>query len=129
MKSNSAIIQRRSRGTGRGGSLRRALPCSCAVATLVLANLVRAEELRCPASTSEEARSLADQLLQAGRYESAGKCYEAAGEYARANEAFLKAAGAESKAAERENADHIEAAKNLARQLERAFRGPPRGAE
>lgn len=129
MQSNTAIIQRRTRGTGRGGSLPRALACSCALATLVLAGLVRAEEVPCPASTREEARSLADQLLQAARYESAGKCYEAAGEYARANEAFLKAAGAESKAVERENADHIEAAKKLARQVERAFRGPPRGAE
>jgi hypothetical protein len=97
----------------------------CTATLGIAANLVRAEELRCPASTAQQARALADQLLQADQYEGAGKCYEVAGEYARANRAFLDAVGSESKATARQLSDQRNTATKLARQLQRAFHGPP----
>ena len=115
--------------TVRAGSLSRALAHTCVLVASVLAPLSRAEEPSCPAPTIEQARALADRLSEAGQDESAGKCYEAAGEYARANQAFLNAVTAQSKAAERQLAEHLDGARKLARQLERALRGPPRGAQ
>lgn len=109
----------------RGGSPQIALVIICAVTLGIAANLVRAEELRCPASTAQQARALADQLFQAGQYEGAGKCYEVAGEYARANRAFLDAVEPESKATARQLSDQRNTAKKLAHQLQRAFQGPP----
>jgi len=113
----------------RAGSLPRVLAAGCTLVAIVLPHLACAEELPCAAATVEEARALADRLLEAGRYQSAGECYEAAGEYARANQAFLDAVTAQSKAAERRLADQADSARKLARELERAFRGPPRGNE
>jgi len=79
------------------------------------------EEEQCPASTIEQARALADQLRQEGMYQLAGECYEAAGEFALANQAFLDAVGAESKATANQLSDQRSQAQMLLRQLQRAF--------
>src|SRR5579863_6655713 len=45
----------------------------------------------CAAVTPEQAKWLADQLYRQGQYQRAGDCYQAAGDLADANEAFVKA--------------------------------------
>jgi hypothetical protein len=70
----------------------------------------------------EEARSLGDALFEQGVYQRAGECYEAAGEYALANQAFLEAVGPESAAARHRVSEQGEQAKALLRKVEKAFR-------
>ena len=45
----------------------------------------------CPVTTVEQARSMADGLYAHGDYQSAGVCYQAAGQYALADRAFMRA--------------------------------------
>jgi hypothetical protein len=75
----------------------------------------------CPVSTPAQARELADTLFEQGAYQRAGDCYQAAGEYARADRAFLKAVSPESAETARQLSDQRNQAKALLRQVRRAF--------
>ena len=72
-----------------------------AAAPVALADPALEEDQHCPAATSEQARSLGDQLRDQGAYQRAGECYQAAGEFALANRAFLEAVEPQSKATAR----------------------------
>jgi hypothetical protein len=63
------------------------------------------------ASSPEQARSLGNELFERGAYQNAGACYIAAGDYSRANRAFLRAAVPESAVAARDAAQTRDAAK------------------
>jgi len=93
-----------------------------AFAPLVLADSALEGEQQCPAVTTEQARSLADELLDQGVYERAGECYQAAGEYGLANRAFLNAVEPESKTTARQVSDQRDQARSLLRQVQQAFR-------
>ncbi|MBV8144907.1 MAG: hypothetical protein JO184_07860 [Gammaproteobacteria bacterium] len=102
--------------------------CSLAVTVVVAAPVVRADspngaDERCPAATIEEARWLAGLFREQGVYQSAGQCYEAAGEYELANRAFLDAVQPQSEATARELAEQRDQARALLRQVQQAFRG------
>jgi hypothetical protein len=80
-------------------------------------------QVRCGGvTTSQEAEWVAEQLLAQGAYARAGQCYEAAGDFRHANVAFLKAAEAESDAAERRLSAQSDQAKALFRQVQQGFR-------
>ena len=93
-----------------------------AAAPVALADPALEEDQRCPAATSEQARSLGDQLRDQGAYQRAGQCYQAAGEFALANKAFLDAVQPQSKATAHELSDKRDQAKTLLHQVENAFR-------
>jgi hypothetical protein len=92
-----------------------------AFAPLVLADSVLEGEQQCPAATIEQARSLADELLDQGVYQRAGECYQAAGEYGLANRAYVNAVEPESKMTARQLSDQRDQAKSLLRQVQQAF--------
>jgi hypothetical protein len=96
-----------------------------AFAPLVLADSALEGEQQCPAATAEQARSLADELLDQGVYLRAGECYQAAGDYGLANRAFLNAVEPESKTTARQLSDQRDQAKTLLRQVQQAFRSRP----
>ena len=73
-----------------------------AFAPLALADGELEEEPLCPAATTEQARSLANELLDQGVYQRAAECYQAAGEYGLANRALLNAVEPESKTTARQ---------------------------
>jgi hypothetical protein len=54
------------------------------------------ESRACEAIAPREASAVADKLFEKGDYQRAGECYQVAGDLARANLAFLKAAGPKS---------------------------------
>jgi hypothetical protein len=81
-----------------------------------------AAERACEAATAQDASTLADRLFDKGEYQHAGACYEAAGDMAHANLAFLKAVGPESEDTARGLKEQAEAAKALFTQVGRAFR-------
>ncbi|HKF97684.1 MAG TPA: hypothetical protein VKB20_05470 [Steroidobacteraceae bacterium] len=93
-----------------------------AFAPLALADSALEGEQQCAAVTAEQARSLADELLDQGVYQRAGECYQAAGEYELANRAFLNAVEPESKATARQVSDQRDQARTLLRQVQQAFR-------
>jgi hypothetical protein len=93
-----------------------------AAAPVALADPDLEEDQHCPAATSEQARSLGDQLRDQGAYQRAGECYQAAGEFALANKAFLDAVEPQSKATAHELSDQRDQAKTLLHQLQSAFR-------
>jgi len=76
-------------------------------------------EHSCVASSAEQARSLGDVLFEHGAYQNAGQCYIAAGDYSRANLAFLKAAAPQSAIAARDFADTRNSAKEQAQRIRR----------
>ena len=115
------LMNSKPRLAGAGRWPQTALVGIVTVTSLSLAGLLRADELHCSASNAEQARALGNQLFNAGLYESAGRCYEAAREYALANRAFLDAVVPESRATEAHLSDQRNEAKKLARQVERAF--------
>jgi TolA-binding protein len=82
-----------------------------------------APEEHCPVSisTPEQARWLADTLFEQGAYQRAGECYEAAGEHALANKAYLKAVGPQSSATTRQLTEQRDQAKALFRQVQQSF--------
>lgn len=90
--------------------------------SLLMADPAPAEE-HCPVSVAspEQAHWLADALFEQGAYQRAGLCYEAAGDHALANKAFLKAVGPRSSATTRQLSDQRDQAKALVRQLRQAF--------
>ena len=75
----------------------------------------------CPA-TQEEARRLGDSLYEQGAYQSAGECYQAAGEYDLANRAFVKAVGPQSTVTAGQLSEQRDRAKMMLRKVELAFR-------
>jgi hypothetical protein len=83
----------------------------------------QAPEEHCPASVAapEQARWLADALFEQGAYQRAGVCYEAAGDHALANKAFLKAVGPQTSTTTHQLSEQRDQAKALFRQLQRAF--------
>lgn len=105
------------------GSLRViGLALFLSAASLAVADPVLAENAPCPVATREQARSLGDALFAQGAYQRAGECYQAAGELALANQAFLEAVGPESTVARRRLSEQGEQAKGLLRQVQHAFR-------
>src|SRR5580765_4994285 len=72
-----------------------------AAATPVLADPPIDAQQHCAVTSPEQARWVAEQLFEHGAYQSAGACYQAAGDLTLANLAFLKAVGPEGNAAER----------------------------
>lgn len=95
----------------------------CLAATrLVLADPAPNGPPPCEAASSEEAKSLADRLYERQEYQRAGACYEAAGDPARAQRAFMKAVGPSSEAAARGIKEQGDAAKALIARLQRPFR-------
>ncbi|HEY8054127.1 MAG TPA: hypothetical protein VIE42_15160 [Steroidobacteraceae bacterium] len=76
----------------------------------------------CAAATQEQAKLLAGQFYRQGQYQRAGECYQAAGDLADANEAFVKAIPANSDAARRELHRQGQVAKTLFTNLQQHFR-------
>jgi hypothetical protein len=76
----------------------------------------------CGVSDRAQARWLGDALFEQGAYQRAGECYQAAGEYALADRAFLKAVGPQSAVTARELTGQRDQAKGLLRQVKQAFR-------
>jgi hypothetical protein len=91
-------------------------------APLSLADAPPAERCPVPVSAPEQARWLADALFEQGAYQRAGECYEAAGDHALADKAFVKAVGPQSSTTARELAAQRDQAKALFKQLRQAFR-------
>jgi hypothetical protein len=91
-------------------------------APLALADPVLEGHAACPVTTQQEARGLGDMLFEQGAYQSAGVCYQAAGEYALANRAFVKAVGPESAVTARQLSEQREQAKMMLRKVQLAFR-------
>lgn len=77
----------------------------------------------CASASAQEAQSLAEQLYERGDYQHAGACYQAAGDLAHANLAYLKAAGPTSEDTARDLKSQRDAAKALFAGVARAFRG------
>lgn len=75
----------------------------------------------CPVVSIEEAHSLADRLYEQHSYRQAGACYLAAGDYDRANRAFVKAVGPSSAVTARQLSDQGERSKTILRNLQLAF--------
>jgi hypothetical protein len=63
-----------------------------AAARLAVANPEQSDATpACPFSKPDQARLLADRSVEQGAYQRAGECYRVAGDYDRANSAFIKA--------------------------------------
>jgi hypothetical protein len=63
-----------------------------AAARLAVANPKQSDAVpACPFSNPEQARLLADRFVEQSAYQRAGECYRVAGDYDRANSAFIKA--------------------------------------
>ena len=90
-------------------------------ASTALADPVPEAHAPCPL-TQEEARRLGDSLYEQGAYQSAGECYQAAGEYGLANRAFVKAVGPQSTATASQLSGQRDRAKIMLRKVELAFR-------
>lgn len=91
-----------------------------AAAPLALAEPAIESRQSCPAST-EEAHSLGDRFFAQGSYRAAGACYLAAGDYARANRAFVQDVGPASAATARQLSDQGQQAKTMLRNFQVAF--------
>jgi hypothetical protein len=98
------------------------------VLTVAIAPVGRAEQPTpdnargCVAGTPEQAKWLADRLYRQAQYERAGDCYQAAGDLADANEAFVKAIEANSDATAKDLKHQGQVAKTLFIGMQRAFR-------
>ena len=88
---------------------------------LALADAAPAEHAPCPVSTQEQARGLAEVLFEQGDYQHSGACYQAAGEYALANRAFLRAVEPQGAKTARQLSEQGEQTKALVRKMRRAF--------
>jgi hypothetical protein len=75
----------------------------------------------CGASSPEEARSVAERLFESGAYQRAGECYQAAGDLAHANLAFLKAVGPKSDDTTQTLKTQRDAAKSLVARYQQAL--------
>jgi hypothetical protein len=76
----------------------------------------------CAAATAQQAKWLAHQLSLQGQYQRAGVCYQAAGDLANANEAFVKAVPANSDATAKDLQRQGQIAKTLFSGVQQAFR-------
>jgi len=112
VKDKTATARRR--GLGAVGIL---------AAQLLLAVPVLAVADACSVGDSKEARPLADRLYAQGDYQGAGDCYQAAGDSAAANEAFLKAVQPNAKANAQALRAQADTAKALFTQVAHAFHG------
>jgi hypothetical protein len=123
MKMNSGMRHtiRKKRLVGSSGWRHIGVILLITAAPWAVADPALAEKQACPASTTEQALSLGDQLRKDGAYQRAGKCYEAAGEYALANRTFLDALEPESKATARQLSGQRDQAKTLLHQVQQAF--------
>ena len=92
------------------------------LAPLALADPVLEAPPACPVTTVEQARSQADTLFEQGAYQGAGKCYEAAGEYAQANRAFMKAVEPRSAQTAHQLSEQRDQARTMLHKVELAFR-------
>jgi len=72
-------------------------------------------------TAQEEARRLGDSLFEQGAYQSAGECYQAAGEYELANRAFVKAVGPRSEVTASQLSEQRDQAKTMLRKVQLAF--------
>ncbi|MDE2137365.1 MAG: hypothetical protein KGJ68_08005 [Gammaproteobacteria bacterium] len=95
---------------------------SCAVAHLAWADPAARTPLTCEAAGAPQAAALADALFGQADYQHAGVCYQAAGDMAHANLAFLKAAGPQGEDTARALKAQRDAAKSLLAGVQRAFR-------
>jgi hypothetical protein len=91
------------------------------VAPFALADPAPEAPAACPVTAVEQARSLADTLFEQGAYQGAGKCYEAAGEYALANRAFVKAVEPQSAQTVRQLSEQRDQARTMLHKVELAF--------
>ena len=91
-------------------------------ASTALADALAEAHAPCPVTTQEEARRLGDSLYEQGAYQSAGECYQAAGEYGLANRAFVKAVGPKSTVTAGQLSEQRDRAKIMLRKVELAFR-------
>jgi hypothetical protein len=98
-----------------------ALGLLLAGAHVALADPVLEARPSCVISDQKEARRLADALFEQGSYQRAGECYQTAGEYARADRAFLKAVEPAGELTARRLSDQGEQAKALLRQVKQTF--------
>src|SRR5215475_5036026 len=97
-----------------GSTPKIALVLLCLISTdLVLADFPAPGASRCSATSPQQAKFQADVLYEQGEYQRAGECYEAAGDASRAQLAYLKAAGPNSKSAARGLSEERDAAKAL----------------
>ena len=92
------------------------------IAPLALADTVPEGQEACPVTTREQARSVADTLFEQGNYQSAGMCYQAAGEYGLANQAFLKALEPQSELTAHQLSEQSDQATRLLHKVQLAFR-------
>jgi len=90
-------------------------------ASVALADPVPEARASCPVTAQEEARKLGDSLYEQGAYQSAGECYQAAGEYDLANRAFVKAVGPQSAATASQLSGQRDQAKMMLRKIELTF--------
>lgn len=118
------------RGMGRhrtplstGGLRAVGLALLLSAGSLAVADPVLEGHEQCPVSTREQARSLGDTFFEQGAYQRAGVCYEAAGEYALANRAFVAAVGPQSAATRQRASAQGEQAKALLHKVRQAFGG------
>ena len=90
-------------------------------APLALADSVAEVQAPCPVTTHEEARALGDVLFEQGAFQSAGECYQAAGEFALANRAYVRAVEPRSAVTAHQLSDQRDQAKSMLRKVEFAF--------
>jgi hypothetical protein len=76
----------------------------------------------CAGTPADQAKPLADQFYREGRYQSAGECYQAAGDLADANEAFVKAARPNGDGTAKDFEQQGRIAKTLFSGVQQAFR-------
>ena len=96
-------------------------PMLFGISRAVLADPIVEQAYACEVVSPSEARSLADQLFEAGEYQQAGECYEAAGDLTHADLAFLKATGPKSEDTARALKAQRLAAQSLASNVKLAF--------
>jgi hypothetical protein len=90
-------------------------------APLALADPLPEGQAPCPVTTQEQARTLADTLFEQGAYQRAAECYQAAGELALANRAYVRAVEPRSAETARQLSDQRDQAKTMLRKVELAF--------
>jgi hypothetical protein len=100
---------------------------AAAMLTVAAAPVVSADppvdaQQHCAVATPAQAQRVAEQLFEQASYRRAGECYQAAGNLARANLAFLKALRPESAATERRLAEQRDQTKALLGRVARGLR-------
>ena len=88
---------------------------------LAIAGPAADEPHRCEAASPAEATALAERLYETRDYQRAGECYEAAGDFSRAQQAFLAAVGPNGEATARGLKEQHDTAKALLNKVRQAF--------